>query len=172
MRNFDIITVVKNSTDDGMKTAGEAQLRDPATGALVEKAAKIFNEWYDKYSDERGVMTPESATRFIYGATHERVQSTDSRIEGLFNKYDPQKTGIMTRESFIQFYTDACSGEKNGNVLDNLRNHFIRNDLVKLPEVVEELPFAESDMPRYSMSHNQQQFDTLMGLLSRPNVSA
>lgn len=98
-------------------------------------------------------MTPESTVRFIYGATYERVEKTDNRITGLFEKYQTEK-GKLTRQQFIQFYTDASSGVNTDRVFDNLRNHFIRNDLVKLSEVKEELPFAENDMPRNSMSHN------------------
>jgi hypothetical protein len=33
-------------------------LIDPETKKLVKKAYDIFNEWYDRYSDPNGQMTP------------------------------------------------------------------------------------------------------------------
>lgn len=40
-------------------------------GKLTEKAAKIFNEWFDLYSDENGRMTKETCALFIKGCTGE-----------------------------------------------------------------------------------------------------
>jgi hypothetical protein len=40
-------------------------------------------------------MTKHSATRFIFGATHEIIDSTDGRIVGLFDKYDSNRDGIL-----------------------------------------------------------------------------
>ncbi len=59
-------------------------LIDSTTNKLNEAAYKIFSDWYDLYSNEDGVMTPESATRFILGAINEVVSKEDSRVKSLF----------------------------------------------------------------------------------------
>lgn len=40
-------------------------------GKLTERATQIFNEWFDMYSDETGVMTKETCALFIKGCTNE-----------------------------------------------------------------------------------------------------
>jgi Ca2+-binding EF-hand superfamily protein len=112
-------------------------LIDPQTNKLSAKAFDIFNEWYDLYSNENGVMTPESTIRFIAGATNEMVSTEDSRIKILFSNFDSNKDGILERSEFITFYETACRG-KLDTVYDNLSNHFIRKDLLRMSEVYEE----------------------------------
>lgn len=111
-------------------------------------------------------MTPQSTTRFILGATNELIQPDDGRIKGLFAGYDTNKDDILVREEFLKFYTDAAR-DKPDRVFDNLKNHFIRGDLLKLSQVYEDQSFAKNEMPRYTLSHNQAQFDTLISLLDR-----
>lgn len=74
-----------NFEDDNIQTAN---LIDPATNNLVAKAYDLLSEWYDWYSDKTGVMTPQSTTRFILGATGEPVTAEDGRIKGLFSSHD------------------------------------------------------------------------------------
>jgi hypothetical protein len=52
-------------------------------------------------------------------------------------------------------------------VWENIKNHFIRGDLLPYREIFEEPCFAKSQMPRHSLSHNQDQFNTLLSLLDR-----
>lgn len=92
-KNYDIVTVTKLYFDESGVVA--YQPIDETTGHFTEKAYKIFSEWYDLYSTEAGVMTPESATGFILGATHEVVGPEDGRIKGLFDAYDADKDGII-----------------------------------------------------------------------------
>jgi hypothetical protein len=42
-------------------------------------------------------MTPESATRFILGATNEAISATDDRIKGLFAAHDSDKDGVLQK---------------------------------------------------------------------------
>ena len=74
---------------------------DPETKKLVKKAYDIFNEWYDRYSDPNGQMTPQSATRFILGATNEVVAAGDKRIKDLFDAWDKNKDGVIERYEFL-----------------------------------------------------------------------
>ena len=101
LRNYDVVIVTRNDVDDDLP---HEVLIDPETDRLVEKAAVIFSEWYDRYSNADNKMTPESATRFILGATNELIQKDDGRVIGLFNIYDGNKDGILEREEFVRFY--------------------------------------------------------------------
>lgn len=60
-------------------------LIDPTTNNLNATVYKIFSDWYDLYSNDEGVMTPESATRFILGAINEVVSKEDQRVRHLFS---------------------------------------------------------------------------------------
>jgi hypothetical protein len=118
------------------------------------------------YSDNTGVMTPKSAIRFILGATNEHVSETDNRIKGLFDGYDSDKDGKMLEEEFVRFYRDA-SREKADRVFDNVKNHFISGDLTWFREYYQETMFKPEEMPKKTLSANQECFDTLLSLLDR-----
>ena len=69
LKNGDIVTVRKVAIQEDVPVV---PICDPVTKYLTPKAEVIFSEWFDKYSDPKvGKMTPESATKFILGATHE-----------------------------------------------------------------------------------------------------
>jgi len=48
-----------------------------------------------------------------------------------------------------------------------MRAHNIRPDLKKLSEITEETIFSSEDMPRYTISKNQEYFDLLLSLLEK-----
>jgi hypothetical protein len=131
LKNYDIVTVTKNDVDEDIPNVN---LFDPATNKFVTAAEEIFSEWYDKYSNSENKMTPESATRFILGATNELITKEDGRITGLFNAYDSDKDGVIERHEFLKFYEDA-SREKPDRVFENMKSHFIRGDLLKCSDV-------------------------------------
>ncbi len=122
-------------------------------GKLNEKALKIFNEWFDMYSNEEGRMTRETCSLFIRGCTGEPATVNDERITGLFNMYDRNKDGYIEREEFLEFYETSCK-TKPGTVRENMAKHNIRADLKKLSEIKEEETFATKDMPRLKISQN------------------
>lgn len=64
------------------------------------------------------------------------------------------------------FYETAARS-KPETVRENLKAHNIRNDLKKLSEITEETSYKNTDMPRYKISKNQDQFEILLGLLDR-----
>lgn len=131
IKSGDVLTLTRIEIHEDVQ---QAALVDPNTGYLTEKAKAIFDEWFDMYSTEEGVMTPESTTAFIRGSTNEPVGADDSRIAGLFKAYDANKDGRLEREDFVRFYFEA-SRDKPDRVFDNIRNHLIRADLVKLCDV-------------------------------------
>jgi hypothetical protein len=132
LKNYDVITVRKNEFDDDIPHVTLYE-----NGKLVEKAFNIFNEWYDLYSGPNGVMTPESTTRFILGATNEPVSVEDKRIKDLFSMYDGNSDGVMERHEFLKFY-ETASKDRPERVFDNLKNHYIRGDLSKLSDLYED----------------------------------
>ena len=101
-------------------------------------------------------MTFQSSTQFILGATTEHCEPDDKRIRDLFATYakeDP--TGeTLTREEFLKFYYNAAK-ENVKSVHDNLEHHFIRKDLKKLSELIEETKQEKQDMPRFMISAEQ-----------------
>jgi hypothetical protein len=99
-------------------------------------------------------MTPESTTRFILGATDETCLPNDNRITGLFDGHDKDKDGRLQREEFIEFYQNSARANQN-RVLANMSNHFILKDLTKLSDIYEETDFKHEQMPRLTISQNQ-----------------
>ena len=59
-----------------------------AQGKLTEKTRKIFNEWFDMYSNENDMMTPETCALFIKGCTGDQPALSDDRIVTMFKTYD------------------------------------------------------------------------------------
>jgi hypothetical protein len=110
-------------------------------GKLSEKANKIFNEWFDMYSNADGKMTKETCALFILGCTGEKPTLNDDRIGNLFKTYDKNNDGFIEREDFLEFY-EIASKSKGDTVRENLRHHNIRADLKKLSEVQEEESFS------------------------------
>ena len=61
----------------------------------------------------------------------------------------------MERYEFLQFYLDACNEGRSDRVRENLKQHFIRSDLKKMSDIVEEATFTKEEMPRFTISKNQ-----------------
>lgn len=118
---------------------------------LTERAKKIFDEWFDLYSNEEGRMTRETCCLFIKGCTGEHPSVTDERIVNLFKAYDGNSDGFIERHEFLTFYETAARS-KPDTVRDNLRHHNIRPDLKKLSEIQEEGSFQSKDMPRLKIA--------------------
>ena len=105
---------------------------------------------------------------FIAGATKQSCLKDDNRVEHILNKYDSDKDGAITLPEFLMFYYDAAAGGSNIKaVQQNLKNHNVGLDLKKISELVEEVAFNQNEMPRYTLSANQEQFNALFNLLDR-----
>ena len=95
IKQGDVITARKITVDEDIPTG---DLVDPNTKHFTPVAQTIFEEWWEVYKEEgTNDFTPLSAVRFIKGCTHEEIGQEDSRIVGLFNIYDKDKIGKMSR---------------------------------------------------------------------------
>lgn len=110
---------------------------------------------------------------FIRAATKQNCTEGDSRVEKIMGLFDSDKDDQLTEADFIHFYSDASKGDEDqrGAVRANLKNLNVRPDLKKISEVIEESQFKKTDMPRYTLSANQDQFHALIDLLD-PKDSA
>jgi hypothetical protein len=92
-QNRDIVTVQKLAIQDPQ--VEETNLIDPVTGKFVSEAYEIVSNWYTEFSNEEGLMTKDSAIRFINRVTHEACINEDRRITLLFGNHDADKDGIL-----------------------------------------------------------------------------
>ena len=133
----------------------EVPLVDKTTQTLVPRAAEIFSEWYDLYKDpETNLMDAQCISNFISGATKQPCSKDDKRVETIVNTYDSDKDGNINLQDFLRFYYVAASGSNPKAVQSNLKNHNVRLDLKKMSEVVDEVSYAQHEMPRYTLSAN------------------
>lgn len=165
LRNGDILTAEKLSIVENIV---EAPIVDRVNRKLTARAEEIFTEWFHLYKDSSSdLMDASNVAAFIAGATKQTCLKDDNRVEHILNKYDTDKDGAITLTEFLTFYYDAASGTSLKAVQQNLKNHNVRLDLKKISELVEEVAFNQSEMPRYTLSANQEQFNALFNLLDR-----
>lgn len=112
-------------------------------------------------------MDAAHVAKFIAGATKQECDANDNRVQGILAKYDNDKDGQLNLQEFLDFYFQSSSGQTLKAVHSNLKNHNVRLDLKRMSEIVEEVSFAEHEMPRHTLSSNQEQFQALFGLLDR-----
>lgn len=169
IKNGDILTAEKISVAEEV---AQVPIVDHVKRALVPRAKEIFSEWYDIYKNQStGLMDNVCVANFIQGATKQNCPVTDNRVEHIMKKYDTDNDGNINLEQFLQFYYDAAAGTSLSAVYSNLKNHNVRTDLKKMSEVVEEVQYEQRDMPRYTLSANQEQFAALIALLDRGDDS-
>lgn len=74
----------------------------------MPEARIIFVSWFDRFSHD-GYMTPDSCVDFIRNSTNDQtVTTSDSRIVRLFNEYDDNLEGRLSKEQFLRFYKDRA----------------------------------------------------------------
>jgi hypothetical protein len=136
-------------------------------GKFTEKTERLFCEIFTTFSNESGLMDQESAARFATIATdsHEPLLVDDSRVKHLFETYDFDKDGFVSREGFLKFFHDSLEvNRKVDTVWDNIRAFGYRNDLKKFSEPLDEYNFDLHVMPRFVISKNQEYFEEIFAL--------
>lgn len=115
-------------------------------------------------------MTPETCVEFIKSSIKDvSVTIYDSRITSLFDTYDSNHDGKLTKEEFLHFYKDK-SLERPELVWSNLDAHHISNNLKPNSafQYTDNDPNEIKDpsvLPRYKLSTNQNMFDLLFSLI-------
>lgn len=134
---------------------------------LVPELYVIINSWFDMFSNDQDQMTPEYCGNFIYSVTGSNVSVgvDDKRISSMFDSYDKQKKGYISREDFLRFYKESITySNKLNAVWENLNTMGIRNDLKRMIEPYFDSKVDYSKLPRYCLSHNDEFFNTLFYL--------
>ena len=136
---------------------------------IVPEAKAIFETWFERFSNEEGVMTPETCVNFIRDSTNDvTVSMTDNRIVALFNNYDQDIDGKLTKEEFLTFYKDRAMS-KPELVWSNLNSHGIGNDLRPIASQYQTDDPNELKnpcvLPRFKLSSNDHDFMRLFGIL-------
>lgn len=92
--------------------AQEAQLLDESGKKFTPRALAVFREIFTRFStDDR--MSRQNLADFTTAAT-ENMSCTadDPRIKHLFDRYDPNGTGTLDFDAFIEFYTESAAASE------------------------------------------------------------
>lgn len=81
-------------------------------------------------------MTPEELARFVEESTNDSCTASDSRVTGVFTRFDKDKDNVLSLQDFLNFFEDS-SRFRDGVVWRNLEMLRYRNDLQKEEEVVQ-----------------------------------
>jgi hypothetical protein len=125
---------------------------------LIPEARAIFKNWFKRFSNEEGVMTPKECSQFIKATTNtieQVIEPHDSRIVNFFKDYALETFGKLTEDEFMKFYTDKAN-TKLEIVWNNLTIMKYGGDLKHIseannPDDPRELKNFE-DLPRSKLS--------------------
>ena len=97
---------------------------------VIGEVKKIFNEWFDKYSEDNK-MYVKNIIKFIKDTTKsiEEIEANDKRVVNLLSK--SKNNDYIERDEFINWYIDYAK-RKKGIVTHYIINMGYRPDLVKI----------------------------------------
>ena len=136
---------------------------------LNPKFKDILKQWFNEFTDGTGKMDKASCGKYIskVTTTNEIVPPEDSRVKGFFDKYDPEETGYVTEDKFLEFYTNALSERRDQTVWENIKSMGIREDLHRIDEP-DEIPYIENGKsPRYCLGNDKSFIETLFDLFNK-----
>ena len=135
----------------------------------TEEVVKVFNQWFDMFSINNQ-MNLEKCAAMVKAVTNSRadVSVDDSRVVELFNQRDHNRDGLIEREDFVSFYTEATVS-KPKLVYENLRAMNVRNDLKMMKDPYYDENANKEVMPRYTLGHNDEYFNVLFDMISKEN---
>ena len=118
---------------------------------VIEEVKKIFNEWFDKYSEDNK-MYKRNIAEFIKDATKSRedISYDDARVLQLLIN---SKEEYIERDEFVNWYIEAAKKKKNV-VINNIRNMGYRSDFVKFNESYYIENSNKDVMIRYKLGNN------------------
>jgi ubiquitin carboxyl-terminal hydrolase 34 len=130
---------------------------------LIPQARRIFSSWFNKFADKGDKMSPAGCAAFTSSCTGDTCQGTDKSIQDLFNIYDDDRDGFLTRENFLSFYERSCQN-KLITVWSNLNSHFYRGDLRRYDDGEE--PADIETLPGFIIMQNQENYELLFSALN------
>ena len=130
---------------------------------LSAVARKIFSSWFMKYADKGEKMSQAGCAAFTSSCTGDTCPSTDKSIQDLFNTYDDDRDGLLTKENFLSFYERSCVS-KPITVWANLASHFYRGDLRRYDDGEESVEIET--LPGYIIMQKQENYDLLFAALN------
>ena len=136
---------------------------------LNPKFKDILKQWFNEFTDGTGKMDKASCGKYIskVTTTNEIVPPNDSRVKGFFEKYDPEETGYVTEDKFLEFYTNALNERRDQTVWENIKSMGIREDLHRMDEP-DEIPYIENGkLPRYCLGNDKSFIETLFDLFNK-----
>ena len=135
---------------------------------LNPKFKDILKQWFNEFTDGTGKMDKASCGKYISKVTtNEIVSPDDTRVKGFFEKYDPEETGYVTEDKFLEFYTNALNERREQTVWENIKAMGIREDLHKIDEP-DEIPEIENEkLPRYCLGNDKSFIETLFDLFNK-----
>lgn len=136
---------------------------------LNPKFKDILKQWFNEFTDGTGKMDKASCGKYIskVTTTNEIVPPNDSRVKGFFEKYDPEETGYVTEDKFLEFYTNALNERRDQTVWENIKSMGIREDLHRIDEP-DEIPYIENGkLPRYCLGNDKSFIETLFDLFNK-----
>jgi hypothetical protein len=90
----------------------------------------------------------------------------DSRVTQFFQKYDPDNTGYITEDKFLEFYLDALRTNREDTVWENLKTMGVREDLRPKSEPYP-IPLADTPaLPRYRLGNDKIFVENLFKLFN------
>ena len=103
---------------------------------LNPKFEQILKEWFAEFTNGEEKMDVNGCSRFIskVTGTTQITNLNDERITNFFKEYDPENTGYITEEKFLEFYYNSAKSERDNTVWDNLKAMGVREDLHKKDE--------------------------------------
>lgn len=132
-------------------------------GHLIPQARKIFGSWFAKFADKGDKMSQVGCAAFTSSCTGDTCQASDKSIQDLFNTYDDDRDGLLTRENFLAFYERSCQN-KLITVWANLTSYFYRGDLRRYDDGEE--PVEIETLPGFIIMQNQDNYELLFSALN------
>ena len=136
---------------------------------LNPKFEKILKEWFAEFTNGEEKMDVNGCSRFIskVTGTTQITNLNDERITNFFKEYDPENTGYITEEKFLEFYYNSAKSERDNTVWDNLKAMGVREDLHKKDEK-EDIPYGiNSNLPRYTLGNDKNFVENLFSLFNK-----
>ena len=133
------------------------------------KFEQILKEWFAEFTKGEEKMDTSACSDYISKVTgvKEITSLNDTRVTQFFQKYDPDNTGYITEDKFLEFYLDALRTNREDIVWENLKTMGVREDLRPKSEPYP-IPLADTPaLPRYRLGNDKIFVENLFKLFNK-----